>query len=220
MTLWVLGDSWADPTCYPWAPSAGWPTLLAARLGLGLVNSGVSGSGYAATAGIPTFPAQAARGAGAGAGVVLVWGSLNDSYQGHSPAEVGAAAATTYALLTRLCPAAPLVVAGPQWGAAPPPPSLLASSEAVRAAATVAGATFLDPSRWLADRADLILPDGLHPDPGGHALIADLLTPEVLYALAARTPPELPHGEEGGWPAPVTVGAAATQGVPGADSPA
>jgi lysophospholipase L1-like esterase len=213
--LWVLGDSWTDPTVYPWAPAQGWPSLLAARLGLGLVNSGVSGTGYAATAGTPNFPAQAARGVGAGAHLVLVWGSLNDPNQGHTADETAAGAAATYALLRRLCPAAPLIVAGPQWGADPPPPELYAAREAVRAAAADAGATFLDPSGWLAGRPDLVLPDGLHPNPAGHALIADRITPELLVALAEPIPDlGAPWDDGTGWVAPYAIGSAATLPAP------
>lgn len=201
--LWVLGDSWQDPRTYPWAPALGWPTLLTRRLGLGLVNSGTAGAGYAAVrVAPPNFPAQAAQGAGAGADAVIVFGSLNDPADGRTPEEVGDGAATTFDLIGRLCPGAPLIVCGPQWGALPIPPELLAARDAVADAAHQAGALFVDVSRWLQGRPDLILPDGFHPNPGGHALLADRLTPEVLFALAVPTTARDSWGVEGGWVAP------------------
>jgi hypothetical protein len=217
--LWVIGDSWADPRTYPWAPALGWPTLLAQRLDLGLVNSATAGAGYAAVrVAPPNFPAQAAQGTGAGAGVVITWGSLNDPSDGRSPEEVGDGAATTFALAGRLCPDATLVVCGPQWGALPIPPELLAARDAVAAAARDAGAVFLDVSRWLQGRPELVLPDGFHPNPGGHALIADRLLPDVLFALAVRIPPDAPAWDDStGWIAPYTIGAATGDPL-GADS--
>lgn len=183
--LWVLGDSWSDPRAYPWAPSSGWPSLIADRLGVGLVNSAVGGSGYAATAGLPTFPGQAAQGTGTGADVVVVFGSLNDPIQGHSADEVRAAATVTYGLVRRLCPDAQLLVAGPQWPATAPTPALLAVRDALADAAADAAADYVDPSGWLAGRPDLILPDGYHPTPDGHSIIAERLGHDVALALLA-----------------------------------
>lgn len=205
--LWVLGDSWTDPRTYPWAASCGWPALLAQRLGLGLVTSGVGGSGYAATAGIPNFPMQAAQGWGAGAAAVIVWGSLNDPAQGRTPEEIRAGADTTYGLIRRLCPDAPLLVCGPQNGSDPATPARLAARDAVQAAAADADALFCDTLPWFIGRADLML-DASHPVPAGHALIADRLTPELLWALRAA-PPERPLGvcdDGSGWVAPYTLG--------------
>lgn len=220
--LWVLGDSWEDPRTYPWAPACGWPSLLTRRLRLGLVNSGTAGSGYAAVrVAPPNFPAQAAQGAGAGADVVIVFGSLNDPADGRTPDEVTDGAAITFELIRRLCPAATLIVCGPQWGALPIPPELFAARDAVAAAATDAGALFVDVSRWLQGRPDLILPDGFHPNPGGHALLADRLTPEVLFAVAAPTVARDSWGDEGGWVAPWQVeDAAVTSAPPALPSPA
>jgi phospholipase/lecithinase/hemolysin len=186
--LWVIGDSWSDPRSYPWAPAQNWAALVAERLGVGLINSAVSGSGYAATNGTPNFPAQAAQGTGAGADVVIVFGSLNDPLQGHTPDEVRAAAATTYGLIGRLCVGAPLLVVGPQWGALPLTPALLATRDAVAAAAAAAGADYIDPSSWFAGRPDLMLND-YHPTPDGHAIIADRVGHDVGLALFA--PPTL-----------------------------
>jgi lysophospholipase L1-like esterase len=204
--LWVLGDSWTDPAfAGRWAD--GWPTLVAARLGAGLVNSGAAGAGYAQLngAGI-NYPIQAARGAGAGADAVIVWGSVNDWTQ--PPDAVAAAAAATYRLLRAACPGAPLVVYGPQFWADQPPPDLVAVAAAVHAAAADAEATYGDPLLWMRDRPDLIDGSG-HPTADGHAHLADRLAPGLLWALSGPPPACRDWSDEGGWGAPYTLGAPA-----------
>jgi lysophospholipase L1-like esterase len=207
--LWVLGDSWADVRSYNaywWAPTAGYPQLLTARFSLGVINSGVSGSGYSAHAGLPTFPGQAAQGTGATATAVLVFGGLNDPWQGETPENTRAGAAATYALLRRLCPDALLIVAGPQWGAQPRTPELVAAQAVIESAARAAGAVYLDPSGWLLDRPELML-DPYHPGPDGHALIADRLAVELSWLLSAPPPGgPVPEDPGVGYPAPWIMG--------------
>jgi lysophospholipase L1-like esterase len=205
---WILGDSWADPYAYAWAPEQGWPQLLAARFDAGVINSAAAGSGYAANRGTPHFPTQAARGTGAGAPVVIVFGSINDPNNGYTPEQTAAGARVTFALVRRACPDALRLVTGPQILTLTP--ADLSVHDAVRVEATAAGGIFLDVSSWLIGRPDLMLND-THPNQGGHALIADRLTPELLWALTPA-PPTLPHGDlvEPGWVAPYTIGAAAT----------
>ena len=204
--LWVIGDSWADPSLYPWSVADGWPQMVAARLGLGVVNSAASGAGYASNHGTP-YPVQAARGTGHGAAAVLVWGSLNDPYWGCTPEDTARGADLTYALVRRSCPDAALIVAGPAWGDQEPPDYMQWARATVRRAAADAGAVFVDPLGWLSGRPDLVLPDHLHPNQPGHALVADRLVPELLWALQP-SPPEAPRdwGDEGGWVSPYTLG--------------
>jgi lysophospholipase L1-like esterase len=185
--LWVLGDSWSDPRSYPWAPSGNWCALLTADLGVGLVNSAVSGAGYVQASGTPIFPAQAAQGAGAGADVVIVFGGVNDSNGNYTAEQIRAGAATTYGYARRLCPDAPLLVAGPQWGAAAPFPAGFATAQAaIRAAAAAAGADYLDVSQLLIGRPDLAL-DQYHPNPAGHAYLAQQIGHDVALAFARST---------------------------------
>ena len=181
--LWVFGDSWTDPRGYAWAPMSGWPQVLAARLAVGLVNSGVSGAGYV-HAGAVTFPALAAQGWGAGAACVVVHGGVNDATTDQPGKAVYESAVTTYGLIRRLCPDAALIVAGPQWGAHPWTPGLVAVRDAVRDAAADMGADFIDTAGWFLRRPDLML-DMYHPTTAGHALIADRLEGDVGRALLA-----------------------------------
>lgn len=188
MRLWVLGDSWTDPRTYLWSPSSNWIAVLAARLGVGVVNSAASGAGYLRNPGT-TIPMQAAQGFGVGADAVIVFGSVNDPGQGFPAPDVGAAAAVTFGLIRRACPGAPLLVVGPQWNADPPPQALVDCRAAVAAAAATVGADFVDPSGWFTGRQELML-DAWHPIPAGHVLVADRLEHDVALALTAR--PTLP----------------------------
>lgn len=210
--LWVLGDSWTDPEWFAWGWSAGWPTLVAQRLGLGLVNSGSSGAGYAwANSERELFGVEAARGIGAGADAVIVWGSVNDWANGQTPAAVGAAAADTYRLLRALCPGAPLLVYGPQWWETPPDAGMYPHRDAVRDAAADAGAPFVDPLHWFAGRPDLLDAAGWfgHPTRAGHAAIADRVAVDVLFALLPIADTE-PIPDTAGWPAPWELTSPAT----------
>lgn len=180
--LWVLGDSWSDPWGYPWSPEFGWPQLLAARLDVGIINSALSGGGYLAGAANNPFGVQAAHGAGAGADVVIAFGSLNDPNSGQPADAVGRRASVVFGLIGRLCPDAALIVVGPQWGAHERTAELLATVEAVAAAADTAGAPFVDPSGWFLGATKLLI-DPWHPNQAGHATIADRLEHDVALAL-------------------------------------
>jgi lysophospholipase L1-like esterase len=185
--LWALGDSWTDPASSG-GVGTGWAQIVADRLGVGIVNSAVGGAGYAVlTSSGSSFPVQAARGAGVGASLVVVFGSVNDPLLSRTPDEVRDGATVTYGLLRRLCPGAPLLVIGPQWGAAPIPAALLAARDAVRSAAAAAGADFVDPSGWLLGRTDLLL-DANHPNRLGHVLLADRVEHDVALLLEVARP--------------------------------
>lgn len=199
--LWVIGDSWTDPRAV--GPAKVWPALLARRLSLGLVGSGVGGCGYINHD--PTYPVQAYRGTGAGAEVVIVWGSVND--RGHAPERIHDAARDTYQLVRAACPGAPLIVCGPQYWHTEVPPDLYPMNEAVREAAGAEGATFFDVLELMQGRPDYIdYADGVHPGPAGHRHIADVMLPEVLHALTSRTTVQTCTDDEpaGGWVMPWT----------------
>jgi lysophospholipase L1-like esterase len=199
--LWVVGDSWTDPAWGGWGWEAGWPTLVARRLGLDLVNSGKGGSGYVNVNGAGwTYPREVELGGGGGADAVIVWGSINDAaYTG--PA-VQAAAARTLAAIRAACPEAVLLVYGPQYWDTPPWPGLAVITAAVRAAAQAAGAVFVDPLLWMQGRADLIDGTG-HPNQAGHRLLADRIDEDLLFAMGPERASSTPSWD-GGYPAPWT----------------
>lgn len=199
--LWVIGDSWTDPAWGGWGWEAGWPTLVARRLGLDLANTGKGGAGYVSPNGVGwTYPLQVDTRAGAGADAVIVWGSVNDSAQ--TPAAVQAAASRVYAGVRALCPAAVLLVYGPQWWDTTPWPAMAGLTRAVRDAAQNAGALFVDPLMWMQGRADLIDGTG-HPTQGGHRLLADRIDEDLLFAMGPERASATPSWD-GGYPAPWT----------------
>lgn len=202
--LWVIGDSWTDPARGGSGWRVGWPSLVAARLGLGLVDSGAGGQGYSPETGSLCFPVQVARGSGVGAAAVIVWGSVND--RSYDPAGVRAAAEETYRMIRRGCPGAPLLIYGPQWWHTTPAPELAATTAAVAAAAAAAGAVFVDPHDWMQGRPDLMDDSGNHPNAAGHLLIADRVELDLLFALAPHSDLWHDYGDEGGWVQPCTIG--------------
>jgi hypothetical protein len=190
MRLWVIGDSWTDPSYGGWGWSCGWPERVAARFGMGLVNSGCGGSGYVRT-GSPSglnHPMQAARGAGAGADLAVLWGSINDLVAEADPQQVHDNAAGALALVRAvLAPGAPIIVYGPQGTDAPIPDLMLAHRDAVASAAFEAGALFGDPLLWMQGRGDLLDPSTHHPTCDGHAYLADRVAADLSTVLAERS---------------------------------
>lgn len=78
------------------------------------------------------------------ADVTIVFGSRNDYLV--PPAEITAAATRTLETIRAAAPETQLLVIGPAWTDAAVPPGLLPVRDAVREAATAAGATFIAPS--------------------------------------------------------------------------
>lgn len=193
--LWVLGDSWSDPL-FDQTGAGNWAGLVAARLGVGLVNSAQGGAGWArwnypSPAGF-TFAAQALRYGQPAADAVVLFGSINDTAADSpvhgAPAAVGPYVTATLELVRRVAPGAELLVLGPQTPvalAAGDPLFTLAG--AVSAACTAAGVPFVDALGWMQTRPDLIGADA-HPTLAGHAHLAGLIGPLVAQLLAGPGP--------------------------------
>ena len=83
---------------------------------------------------------------------------------------------------------ATILVIGPPWPTAEVPQTVLQVRDIVGAAASAAGATFVDPiaERWFVGRPDLIGADGVHPNDAGHAYIANMIAPLIGAQLARR----------------------------------
>lgn len=182
----LFGDSYTDGR-RPETGERGWARLAARTLAVETVNNAVAGCGYVDLGHGVTLPYMATTAPVAAADVLVVFGSINDAP--HTPLAVWLAATVTYGALRGWAPRAPLLVIGPQYPTGNPPADLLALSAAVGEAAADAGATFVDPlaERWFAGRPELIGSDGLHPNPRGHAYLAELIAPRI----AALLPPEV-----------------------------
>lgn len=149
-----------------------------------VVDSTGGGSGYVVLGSSPSFADQVRRLVTPDASVVVISGSRSDVVA--DPALVSAAALDTYALVHKLAPRANLIVIGPTWGTVEPTPELLAIRDALREAATVSIAYFVDPiaDGWFTNGPPgLIGADSVHPTDAGNKRIAELMTPIVAAAL-------------------------------------
>ncbi|GLZ51822.1 hypothetical protein Acsp07_14390 [Actinomycetospora sp. NBRC 106378] len=178
-TVAVIGDSISQGTKLGGVGRANWTSIVGVARGWTVTDVAVGGTGYVyASPGTQDFAAgQLDRAVAVRPTTVVVQGSRND---GLTPLpQVSAAAADLYRQLQQRLPGVRLIVIGPVWSDGTITPSLEALSDAVRAPALAAGATYIDPIRenWFAgaDTASppLIGSDGVHPTDAGHRLIAD-----------------------------------------------
>jgi lysophospholipase L1-like esterase len=118
--------------------------------------------------------------------LVVFFGSRND--QGVDPGLLAEMAREAFDLARRTAASATILVIGPPWPTAEVPQSVLQVRDIVSAAASAAGATFVDPiaERWFVGRPDLIGADGVHPNDAGHAYIANMIAPLIGAQLARR----------------------------------
>ena len=189
--LWVV---YGDSITQGWsvsAPGMAWPSLVAERLGLDLVNLGFAGSARG-----ETLAADVVGGSGAAA-VALAWGTNAWS---SLPTDAGAVAETMRLFLTAVrqgLPAAPIVVVSPivrpdaertanRFGTTHAELRDALEAAVLRfVAATGDGAITLVPGRDLVPAGQLA--DGLHPDDTGQASLAAGVAAHVAAAMASVT---------------------------------
>lgn len=177
-----LGDSFAEGKGAT-TPAKRFTTLLSATKGWTEENLAHAGTGYlratvanlCAGAPCPNFGGQAAALASLNPAVVVVSGGANDAAL---PAEqVAAAMTTTLAEISRVAPAAKVFVVNPWWDDRPLPAELTPLSAAISAAATAAGATYVDIGQPLHDTPTLLT--GGEANDQGHARLAELLAAKI-----------------------------------------
>ncbi|SDB80377.1 Lysophospholipase L1 [Raineyella antarctica] len=175
-TAVFIGDSYAagaggDGTTWTGlvAEKMGWNETNLARGGTGYVTS-VSGPGAQAACGLdscPAYPGMVKEAAAADPAVIVVSGGRNDG-----SSSVTNAAATLYLDLHKAAPKARIIVVSPLWDDDPVPADLTGTKQGVRVAANAAGVQYLDIGQPLTGRADLVAPDGVHPNAAGQQAIA------------------------------------------------
>ncbi len=182
----IIGDSYTGGSDMGGNKAANWVALVQKTTDTAnLANNGMGGTGYA-TAGdnfatrVPTtvFPST---------DLVVFFGSRNDIV--NTPKAVGTNAASAYAQVHKIAPKAKLLVIGPAWGGSDIPDEMLPIRDAIKEAATAAGATFVDPfeEQWFLDSPEakaMIGDDGVHPTDAGHAFLAKKIGPKITAALA------------------------------------
>lgn len=186
----VIGDSYTGGSGEGGNGANNWTALLQESFAdapkpVRVNANGIGGSGYVALGQqSKPFPVNAAETVRASSDVVVIVGSSND--RAEDPAQVSEAAAETYATVAEIAPDATLIVVGPPFTSEAVPEEILRIRDAVKSAATEAGAVFVDPiadSWFFGEDSALIGSDGVHPTDAGHAYMAELIRPAVAEAV-------------------------------------
>ncbi|SDF64855.1 SGNH/GDSL hydrolase family protein [Klenkia brasiliensis] len=182
--LAVYGDGYSSGNSEGGEGAAGWPALVAQQLGMQLELRAATLAGYVRPGSTgQTYPQLVQAQPPADAAVTVVFGSRNDVAA--TPAEVQAAATSTFQAILAADPTTKLVVIGPCWSSSGAPAELTAVSDAVRTAATAAGATYVDPLTlgWFSDPNGLVSPiDGISLLDAGHVFLSQQIAPLVESA--------------------------------------
>lgn len=182
----IIGDSYTGGSDMGGYGAANWVARAQMKVGrANLDNEGLGGTGY--TTGNSFGSRVAPASIGPNTDVVMFVGSRNDLSANYSA--VLAAASGAYAEARKLAPDAELVVVGPVWGGGEVPENMIKIRDAVRDAATGAGATWVDPLEhgWFLatpEERALIGEDSVHPTDEGHAYLAEKMLPLLVTALA------------------------------------
>lgn len=154
-----------------------WSSVLAAKEGWIEVNVGIGGTGYESDGKLSdrtTYLERMPELVKKNPSIVVISGGGNDlSAHRDSPALVEDAIRATYTQVRKALPKARIIAVGPDWGVDAPEPTIAAIDATVRASAASVKAEYVDLKRPLDGKKALMLPDGGHPDTGGHAAIAE-----------------------------------------------
>lgn len=184
--LLVIGDSLS--TGFGTSAEEAWPNLLRLDPDVGphwnVVNASTNGSGYLSVGdNESTFATQLAASVSSDDSLILFFGSEND--MGKSAAQVQAAAGAVYAQAKESAPNAKLVVVGPPSYSVEPEDSRRAVRDGVGAAASTAGAEFIDPIEegWIMGNTGALLgDDGDHPSHAGQIYLEAKMETIILDA--------------------------------------
>lgn len=189
----VIGDSIS--TGYQTSVEDSWPNLLMLDFGrngvpVTVVNAAENGAGYLVPgADGMTFDEQAESVVAADASVVLVYGSENDI--GEDLPQISSKVETIANTVRERAPKAQLVFIGPASYEQNVDPELTAIRDQIALGAQTAGVDFVDPiaQQWImADRENLIGPDGDHPSVQGHVYLSQKFEAMVAPLLGVAPP--------------------------------
>lgn len=186
----VIGDSYTEGTAFGGQGPDGWPALVAAQLrrqGIDIAPfvEAEEGSGYVTPGNDDgnVFGDQISKVVRPNDRVVIVFGSGSDSDV--TADQLQPAVRQTLDAIRAQAPQARLVVVGPVSLNPDPPATTLQTRDVIRTEVQSMGADFVDPIEdgWFFDRPDLITPDGIHPNDGGHAYMADKIAPLIVQEM-------------------------------------
>lgn len=191
----VIGDSYAAGTGAA-NSTLGWVSRLASNQQWALTNLARGGTGYKVSVTTnaqkacsldycPSFPEMIKDAAGATPDLVIVAGGRNDATIAEATESV--AIRDFFTQLRAAVPGAQIVAFNPLWDDGAAPSSIAAIAAAVQGSVTDVGGEYLDASQPLAGHPELVAPDGIHPNPAGHAAIFEANLKALQSAgIAAR----------------------------------
>ncbi|MBB3676962.1 SGNH/GDSL hydrolase family protein [Modestobacter versicolor] len=180
------------------APEQSFTARVAAHEGWREANLGRGGTGYVtALEGdvaqaacsldrCPTYTEMIDDAVAVAPDVVVVSGGRNE-VDVADDADYADGVAAFFRTLREQLPAARIIAISPLWSDGAPPDELALVAEAVRVGVTGAGGSYLDVGQPLQEHPEWVIDDGIHPDPTGHAAIADAVNAR-LDALPPTTP--------------------------------
>ncbi|WP_185976172.1 SGNH/GDSL hydrolase family protein [Mycolicibacterium sp. 018/SC-01/001] len=188
----IIGDSYTGGTPVGGRGGKSWPQVVKRTLD----SEGVSinpivefegGSGYVSRRDVNgrVFIDQVARIVNPAVKAVVIFGSRNDV---NIPGpELARWVQRTMDLAVKKAPGVPLIIIGPPWVDANPPAGVLQARDIVRAGAIAHQAVWVDPiaDGWFVGRPDLN-GDGIQPNDGGHAYMAERIAPVLASALRPK----------------------------------
>ncbi len=184
LRLVVLGDSIASGTPIGGQGAAGWPAIVAQKLGLLSLLSAQPGTGYTKDySSGSAYPTRVNDVIALRPSILIVEGSRNDT-------DAAATKRIAIEVLTKLrsaLPQAQILVIGPFYLDAMNQRTT-PINEAVKAAAVSLHLTYVDTLKagWFLGSAHRFVgSDGIHPTDEGHRYIADLIVPLVTKLLPA-----------------------------------
>lgn len=175
-TVAFVGDSYTSGVGST-SPAQGWPTVAATQNEWSAQVFAQGGTGYRNGEPGANYAARLDAIIDASPAAVIVAGGRNDL--AFTPGEVEASATDFLTSLRDRLPGVAVYVVAPWWDDDDPPAEFWAVSDAIRAAAESSGAVFIDTGQPLAGRAELLTPDGVHPNDAGHAALGETVAAAI-----------------------------------------
>lgn len=153
------------------APDEAWPALIAEQHGWGLTDLAVSGSGFVKPGwNGTTYADQVDQALTLHPDYILIAATRNDRTS--DPVRVTESADRLLGELRDAFPKAHIIGITTVWGADAPPPEVARVNGIVGAAVRGVDGDFLDIGYPLAGHAELVQPDGIHPNAAGERAVA------------------------------------------------
>ncbi|PZF62291.1 lipolytic protein G-D-S-L family [Curtobacterium sp. MCBD17_034] len=164
------------------SPDQAWPALEAADEHVDVTNLACSGAGFVRVGDCGTdFNGLVGQAVAAHPDLVVIQASDND--QGQSAAAIARGAWRTVARIHGALPDARIVGLSTLWNQpGPADPVVAESSDALQAAVTAAGGTFVDVGQPLAGQPQLLQGDSEHPTVEGQRVLGDAIADDLAAA--------------------------------------